>query len=424
MTMDKKIKQILEKELLQIKPSEKEENEIREMIGEFLLSLNKKLKKYGKAVIGGSFAKGTTIKKKKYDVDIFVLFKDEKKNISDMLEKVLKHMKIKAERLPGSRDYFSISMKAGGIPFKTEVVPVVKIKNSGEAKNVTDVSMLHVNYISGKIEKNPKLGDEIRLAKAFCYGQGCYGAESHIKGFSGYCLEILASHYRSFLNLMRNAAKWKGKVILDPEKHYKNKDEILNEINEAKLLSPLILIDPVQKNRNAAAALDREKFDAFVEAAKRFMKNPASHFFERKELDEGMMIKEAKKRRFSLWKADAESRKIKEDISGAKLLKLHKVLALGLKKEGYIVEDRWIFSDKKAISYFMTKKPSVFVQKGPPAAMKKHADEFRKRWKNAFVKEGTLYVEREPKKIDEILRLDKKIMKDMGIDSFKVKRVL
>ena len=52
-----------------------------------------------------------------------------------------------------------------------------------------------------------KILDEIRLAKAFCHANGCYGAESYIKGFSGYALELLVYHYGSFQKFVKAITK-------------------------------------------------------------------------------------------------------------------------------------------------------------------------------------------------------------------------
>jgi len=418
-----KTSEMLKSELERIRPAESDEKKMRILVNDFMLRLNSKLKRFrAEAMMGGSFAKGTTIKKKRYDVDLFVLFRDNEK-LSDKLEKVLKELKVKYVRLPGSRDYFSMDSETSGIKFKIEIVPVFRIKKAEEALNVTDVSMLHVNYIKNKIRKNPRLSDEIRLSKALCYAQNCYGAESHIKGFSGYCLEILTCYYGGFVNLMKNASKWGEKKIIDPEKHYRNDNEVMGEINEAKLMSPLILIDPVQMNRNAAAALDREKYDVFRNVAKKFLKSPSGKLFEKKEFDPRGFIEGAKKKKLSLFVVESECRKAKEDISGAKLLKLHNVLMGMLKKEEYEVRHEWNFSEQKSTSYFALKSPKMIIQKGPPAARMKHAAEFKKRWKKVFVKNGNLYTKRQPKGAMEILNLHKKLLKDMGIDSFKVKKV-
>ena len=77
-------------------------------------SINSEIKKKkikARAVLGGSIAKGTFLKDD-YDCDIFVKFNlsYKKKEISDLLEKILKIFP-KAERIHGSRDYFQFSMK-------------------------------------------------------------------------------------------------------------------------------------------------------------------------------------------------------------------------------------------------------------------------------------------------------------------------
>ena len=78
--------QILKEQLELIKPSSKEEKEIKEQTKVLISSINKNLKKKkinADVFVGGSVAKNTLIKKKKYDVDIFVRFdqKYDEKNV-------------------------------------------------------------------------------------------------------------------------------------------------------------------------------------------------------------------------------------------------------------------------------------------------------------------------------------------------------
>ena len=131
-----------------------------------------------------------------------------------------------------------------------------------------------------------------------------------------------------------------------------------------------------------------------------------------------------KKKKLQLFEVEAESIRVKEDISGAKLLKLHNVLVLILKKEGYDPISEWNFSGQRAVSYLAFKIPKTIIQKGPPVMRKKHSIEFKKRWKKVFVKQGNLYTKREPKEASKALNLHKKLLDDMGIDSFKVKKIL
>ncbi|MFC1686124.1 nucleotidyltransferase domain-containing protein [Nanoarchaeota archaeon] len=420
-----RVEEVLKKKLSEIKVSGNEEQVILKHANAFLLDLNKNLKRLeAKAVLGGSFSKGTAVKKKYYDVDIFVRFPRKSKNISELLQSVLKKMKLKFSRLPGSRDYFSINVKEDGAKFKIELVPVVLIKKPKEALNVTDVSPLHVSYVKSKTKKNKKLADEIRLAKAFCFAQDCYGAESYIKGFSGYCLEVLTIYYGSFVKFVRGAVKWDKmkKLVIDPAKHYpKNAKVVFKELNEAKLMSPLVLIDPVQKDRNASAALSYEKFYKLSKVCKSFLKRPSLSYFEKKEIDEEKLAKEAKKKKYGLFRIDTFSNKLKEDISGAKLLKLHGLMELQLKKEGYVFKSLFEFDEKYGKHYFIiTKKPKEFIQQGPPVKLKQHAVEFKKRWKKYSIKSGRLIAKRKVRSVQEMLKIDDKRLQDMGINSFKI----
>jgi len=401
-----------------VKPSDKDENEIKHDVTELVKKLNSAFKKSrinARAIIGGSFAKSTTIKKDRYDVDIFAVFdrKYESDRISEILEKILKKTGIVADKLPGSRDYFSVNFKM----FKAEIVPVIRITGPRDAKNITDLSLLHVKYITNAIRKNKKLGDEIRLVKALCYANNCYGAESHIKGFSGYCLELLTTYYNGFDKLIKEAGKWKDKVIIDPVKYYKGKN-VLAELNEAKLLSPLILIDPVQSDRNAAAALSAEKFEVFRNICRNFSKKPSENFFERKIIDENSIVKQSKKEKSELYKVIARSEKAKEDTSGSKLLKLFNLLKLKLEKEGYQFKSAWDFKNKGARMWFSIKKNSKTVRQGPFLNMKNHVKAFRKKYRKTFSKNKRIYAYSRPKDLREIFSADEKQLSEMGIDYY------
>ena len=72
--------------------------------------------------------------------------------------------------------------------------------------------------------KNKSILDEIKIAKAFCYANNCYGAESYVQGFSGYALELLVYYYGGFINFLRAVSKEKAnnkeKIVIDIEKNY------------------------------------------------------------------------------------------------------------------------------------------------------------------------------------------------------------
>ncbi|HDM43628.1 MAG TPA: hypothetical protein ENG02_00340, partial [Candidatus Woesearchaeota archaeon] len=210
------------------KPTRDEERLVKEKTFWFIDRLNKSCKGLDvKIVAGGSFAKGTWLRGAR-DIDIYVCFdypkyREKSDNLSDLLEKCVKRAFRNYERLHGSRDYFRV--KHDDLVF--EVIPILAIRNVDEAVNITDVSLFHVRWVKSRIKRDKKLADQIRLVKLFCKANGVYGAESYIRGFSGYACEILTIQSGSFLDLLRNAKNWLGKkkILLDPARHYKNKNE-------------------------------------------------------------------------------------------------------------------------------------------------------------------------------------------------------
>ena len=259
--------------LARISPSLEEKKKLND-IAEAMLS---KIKiKNALPTLGGSVAKNTWLKGN-HDIDIYVKFDPkyyEGKDISKILKQSLKNIK-KKDKVHGSRDYFQIMQET----YTIELVPILDIKKVSQAINITDVSPFHVKWV----KKHKSLCDEMRLTKAFCKANKIYGAESYIKGFSGYVLEILTVYYESFNKLIKAVSKWDSNLIIDIEKHYKEKN-IIKELNQSKTKSPLILIDPVQKERNASAGLSKEKFKLFKELAKAYLKNPSPIFFIKKEI--------------------------------------------------------------------------------------------------------------------------------------------
>jgi tRNA nucleotidyltransferase (CCA-adding enzyme) len=382
-----KIKEMLDEVLKEIQPDAKFEMEMFSRLNEIIKKTNKGQKNI-KAILGGSGAKGTWLKS--FDADIFVLFeygkfRNKSSDLSDILEKILKKKFSNIIRLHGSRDYFQI--KQGNFTF--EIVPILKIRKAEQAENITDVSPLHSRWVL----RHKNLRNDMKLAKQFCQAQNVYGAESYIRGFSGYICEILTAYYGSFLNLMRSAAKWKGKVIIDAEKYYKGKD-IFRLVNASKLMSPLIVIDPVQKDRNAAAALSNEKFESFRKAANEFIRHPSKDFFVKKDLMQAFLNRKIKDKKVIVAKVSPLSGKT--DVIGTKLLKTYEFLKEQLGKRDFrLLETDWEWDRKNdAILYFLFPKkalPKNVEIEGPPLKIRQHAENFRKIHKKTFARGNKIF---------------------------------
>jgi len=402
------MKQLLLEVINDIKPSKEYEKEILGKANNIINKINKGIKD-ARAVLGGSGAKGTWLKT--FDADIFVKFnynkyKEKSEKLSDTLEKFLKNQ-FKITKLHGSRDYFQI--REGKFTF--EIVPILNIKKSEQAKNITDVSPLHSNFVL----KHKKLIDEMRLTKQFFKAAKVYGAESYIRGFSGYVCEILTTYYGSFLKLIRAIPKWKEKTVIDIKKFYRKKN-VFTEINKSKLTSPLIVIDPVQKDRNAAAALDFEKFEILKHRAKEFSKKPSKKFFELKVLTEEDIIKKFQKNKLIMLNAKPLNKK--EDVAGAKMLKAFHFIEKNFIFNGFnIIESDMLWHSSSALFYYALEKdkmPKTIVLPGPPLKIKRHVLFFKKSHKKTFIKNKKIFA-LEKRKFSNARDLIKNIIKTNNV---------
>jgi len=266
----------------------------------------------------------------------------------------------------------------------------MKVKKPKDAQNITDLSYSHVRYINKKLRKKDL--DEVRLAKAFCYANKCYGAESYINGFSGYALELLICYYGNFLKFVRAMAKVDDKLIIDIEKDYKNKNEVLMDVNSSKLQSPIIFIDPTYKQRNVLAALNDETFEKFKSACKKFLKNPLEKSFEVVKTDLEKIRKNAIKNKSEFVLLEAVTNKQEGDIAGSKLLKFYNHLTDEIKKFFVIKNKGFNYNDKKSARYFfVVKSKKEIILPGPFVSQKENVRKFKRAHKRSFVKGKKVY---------------------------------
>ncbi|MAG07486.1 hypothetical protein CMI46_01580 [Candidatus Pacearchaeota archaeon] len=391
------MKKILNEELEKIKISPEGEQYLENIAEKVISKLDQRLGKKNidaSVFIGGSLAKNTLIRKKKYDIDLFLRF--NKKYSEQEMKKIFKRLfvwfrirgeRVKVRRLHGSRDYYRVFFKRSGI--SVEVIPVVKISKPEQARNLTDLSYFHVKYIGDKIEKKKGLDDEIRLAKSFAHACHCYGAESYIHGFSGYALEILVSHYKSFKKFLQEIVKADGQIVIDSGKHYKTKKNILESLNPTKTKSPIILIDPTFKERNAARALSKETLSRFRAVAKQFLKEPGSEFFEPKKVDILGMKEKAKEVEGIFAVFEFKTKKQPGDIAGTKMLKFSRFLTKELKNVYEIEERKFDYPGlKRARFYVVLKRKKEIIFNGPELHRKESVKKFKEKHKIWYEEEG------------------------------------
>ncbi|MSR85981.1 hypothetical protein EXS74_01130 [Candidatus Woesearchaeota archaeon] len=364
--------------LKEITPTRKEQQEVNNIVKHITKSIHIP---YTKITLGGSSAKGTWLKNN-HDIDLYIKFNPEKYEGIDIAE-VLKDNIKDATVLHGSRDY--LQKKEG--KYTIELIPIMDIKNVEHAQNITDISPFHAKWVN----KHKKYRKDILLAKAFAKANGFYGAESFIKGFSGYSIEVLTIHYKGFKSLLKNVAEWKQTTTIDTEKHHKKKVQL----NQAKMLSPLILVDPVQSTRNVTAVVSQEKYDLFKKKGKEYLRSPKKEMFVKKEfsLEE---IQKKKGEKIILKLVPLEG---KRDVVGAKLLKCFEYMRDQLKEHEFEIKEanwHWKEGENATLYYFFKdKKLSQTIKHyGPPISEKERLSNFKQIWKQYPLKNenGKSYV--------------------------------
>jgi tRNA nucleotidyltransferase (CCA-adding enzyme) len=390
--------------LKQIKPSVKEEKALKKAakkVMSYVKIRNTKLE------IGGSSAKGTWLKGS-HDIDIYVKFDPKhykNKDLSKILEQSLEPRDF--EILHGSRDYFQMQVDG----YEIELIPIMDIKNVEKSYNITDISPFHKKWV----RKHKHLVTEIRLTKAFCKANKLYGAESYIKGFSGYAIECLTIHFGGFIPLLKKVSQWKKQTIIDHKYYHKGKIKL----NPSKMQSPLILIDPVQASRNVTAVVSKERYDLFRKLAKQFLKKPGSNWFVKDEFS----LAKLKRTRSKLVWVKVDPLDGKKDVVGAKILKVYDYLRKNLLEKDFdILDSGWHWDDNTIIWFKLSKEPLSKTLKhfGPEIKHKTRLEAFKKKWsgKDIHVENNISYIIKSREYLDA-----KELVMDLSKEDYIQSRV-
>ena len=263
-------KQVLEK----ITPTKEDRAKVEAITRELELKVTLACKQEGISAIvrvEGSVAKDTWLRENP-DIDIFMRLPTSipRKNLGDVALKIAKSAAgsyVQVERF-AEHPYLQLIVE----DYRVDIVPCYDAK-PGEWQSATDRTPYHTDYIKKRLSAG--LLSEVRLLKRFMQGTGVYGAEIKVGGFSGYLCELLIMKYGSFTSTVEAFAHYSKRVVIDIESYYFDRQ------NELSLLfpEPLVIVDPVDKGRNVASAVQPEKLYSFVGAARAFLKKPNIAFF-------------------------------------------------------------------------------------------------------------------------------------------------
>ena len=432
--------QILKRVLIKIKPSEKEEKRIKELSNRILAIANEEAAKYeGKAILAGSLTRDTWLPNKN-EIDVFILF--PKTFSKEKLEEVgLKLGKIIVERLQGKWkvEYAQHPYIRGVInKIQVDLVPCYHLSPGEKIISAVDRTQFHVDYLNKKLPE--KLSDDVRLLKQLLKANGLYGADSKTSGFSGYLCELLIINYGSFIDLLKSACQWKVKEIIDIENLWKQQD--YHHLKKKFKDEILIVIDPVDKERNVASPLSVEVFYKFKKIANQFIKSPdESIFFKQKEakLTPSEFDKYLKNRGTEIIAVVFKPPKIVPDILWPQLRKATKRLEAILREYEFVTLRSDCWTDEKNLAVIILEMqvgelPKIDKIKGPLVFDEKNANNFAKKHEKdaitgPFIEDVYWFVEVNRKwttaktKLIDSLSEKEKILMDKGIPNYIAKQI-
>jgi len=304
--------------------------------------VNNQIKNYPEIIgleFGGSYAKDTWLSEEA-DIDIFIKFK---KSTSD--EKFVGiSKKIGFESMKKYNPYVRYSehpyVEAKIKKTKINVVPCYDV-NLGEWKSSADRSPFHTKFMQNSL--TTKMRNEVRILKTFLKLTKIYGAEIAKQGFSGYVSEVLILNFGNFENVIKSIAKIQ-------------EDQIIG--NTSKIFETLIVIvDPIDSNRNLAAAISNQNIGKFILACRSFQNNPTMQFFKSKK------IKESKDNCENILVVKLNFKMRSPDIIWGQIKRATTSLATQLELGGFTVLRSKSYSDEQNEAYLFFLLESIGIPK-------------------------------------------------------------
>ncbi len=329
----------------------------------------------------GSIAKKTFVKGKN-DMDIFVLF--DKSVSKDYLRKmglrvgkeVAKFVNGKARVHYAEHPYTRIEIKGKFI----DVVPAYKIGPNERIISAVDRTPLHTDYVISNLH-DPR---EVIKLKWFMKQVGVYGAEIKTHGFSGYLCELLVIKYRSFERILEEASVWEPPVVICVNDSECNTNELKKKFNWH-----LIVVDPVDPNRNVASPVSLDSMAKFALAARMALSTGKLPRKGRKKVANPIVVK---------WDIQEEN----EEIIWSQLESFGVSIKRQLEMNGFKVNDIHWWTDSKKTAELLVDLdvptlPPVEKAVGPSAFDYKNSDRFIEKHEKVYIESYKLISQKKRK---------------------------
>lgn len=417
--MENEVNQLTERILKKITPKKEEYAKIDALSCELEQKITKACQLEGIISIvrvEGSVAKDTWLSENP-DIDIFMRLPTSipRKNLGDIGLRIAKKAAGKAKQLERFAEHPYLQIFIDG--YRVDVVPCYDIKR-GEWQSATDRTPFHTDYIRKHLSK--EMRGEVRLLKKFMQGIDVYGAEIMIGGFSGYLCELLIIKYGSFAATIRTFAQYNQRVEIDIEKFYAERKK------EVALLfpEPLVIVDPVDKGRNVASAVQPQKLYTFIGAARAFLKKPSEDYFypPKPEVLSYAALKDELKNRGSatVFLVIGELNAV-PDVLWGQIYRSKRSLRTLLELNDFTVLKDAVWSNEKTQSVFILEieqqvLPNIKKHLGPPLERETECEKYLAKYgdnekvvSGPYIEEGRWMVELPRKIIDARVLLKEKL---------------
>jgi tRNA nucleotidyltransferase (CCA-adding enzyme) len=383
--------------------------------------------------VEGSVAKDTWLSEN-LDIDIFMRLPTSipRKNLGEVGLKIAKKSADGAKQIERFAEHPYLEIFIDN--YRVDIVPCYDAK-PGEWQSATDRTPYHTDYIKSRLSK--ELRGEVRLLKKFMAGTGVYGAEIKVGGFSGYLCELLIMKYGSFAQTIHAFAQYNRRVVIDIEGFYADRE------NELSLLfpEPLVIVDPVDKGRNVASAVQHQKLYTFIGAAREFLKNSSEEFFyppKTEILSNAALKTQLEKRSVSIIFLVIGELNAVPDVLWGQLYRSKRSLRTLLELSDYKVLKDAVWSNEKSLSVFMFEMeqqvlPNVKKHLGPPLVRETECEKYLAKYavnerviSGPYIEDGRWIVELQRKTTDAASMLKEKLVdggKNAGVADLIAKAI-